>query len=451
MLRTFLLYILLATLSINGVCSQLPDSCPLDITGREATQFGLLIRDVKTGEVVRSINADEVFVPASITKALTVASALSQLPADKRFTTDFYIDGEIEKEGILKGNIIVKCVGDPTFESKHFSNYKGVCDSIYRHLKVLGVNNIKGRIIFKYPVQLDQRVPKGWMNEDLIWPYGTAHHAFNYKDNRMTFFPSTLSTRPGTSNLPVTKVSGGKIYKLPDSDTLFVGTSAKGPLEIAQVRPEDNFATELRKYLSDNGISVENYKVKGNSTERLVYSHKSPAFSEIFKSLMFRSDNLMAEGMLRTLAPARSRESAIQREISLWDARGLNTERIFVEDGSGLSRKNRLSPRFMSDMLQWMLKSEDAKSYVSFFPRAGLEGTMKGMLKGTSLEGRVATKTGSMRGVQCFAGYILGENSKPTHTIVVMVNAFKCDRGALKSAIGKYLLSIFNKNNNNND
>ena len=59
----------------------------------------------------------------------------------------------------------------------------------------------------------------------------------------------------------------------------------------------------------------------------------------------------------------------------------------------------------------------------------------------------MATKTGSMRGVQCFAGYILDNSGNPSHVITIMVNAFTCERDSLKKAIGNYILTKLGLNN----
>lgn len=379
------------------------DTCPLPIQGAESTLFGLVILDAKTGDLIAGVNENATFVPASITKALTVASVLSQLPASKRYVTTAVAEGQL-KDSILTGNLIISCSGDPTIESKHFPAHKGFADSIADGVKRLGINTIRGQIKFEYSYPLEQLPPKGWMAEDLSQPYGTGHHAFNFADN----------------------VSGGR----------------------ADRAPQQTFINRLTAQLRQRGIALLNEKKPVTDTRKTILTSYSPEFGQIARSLMFRSDNMMAEASLRLLAPERTRESACQREMSLWDARGIDPSLQFVEDGSGLSRRNRISPMFLAKVLRWMQNSHDGTLYVSMFPKAGREGTMRRTFVNTPLEGRAAFKTGSMRGVQCFAGYILDDKGAPVYVVVAMANAFRCDRSKLKQEIGNYIIDKIKQNIN---
>ena len=70
-----------------------------------------------------------------------------------------------------------------------------------------------------------------------------------------------------------------------------------------------------------------------------------------------------------------------------------------------------------------MLADEFGDTYLSLFPLAGLHGTMN-LSRDIPLEGRVAMKTGSMKGVQSYSGYLLDEEGRPTHLLVFMANGF---------------------------
>lgn len=89
-----------------------------------------------------------------------------------------------------------------------------------------------------------------------------------------------------------------------------------------------------------------------------------------------------------------------------------------------------------------MAQSDDCMTYAGLFPKAGKEGTVKRLLAGTRLAGRLAVKSGSMGGVHCYAGYLLDNAGKPSHTVVVMVNNFFCNRTQLRKSIERYLLNI---------
>ena len=163
---------------------------------------------------------------------------------------------------------------------------------------------------------------------------------------------------------------------------------------------------------------------------------------------MMRSDNLYAETSLRLFGKAEggdgSTSDAARRETNFWKSRNTPMEGVTIVDGSGLSRSNRLTPRFMESVLRQ--KSDDVE-YASFFPLAGQEGTLKKFLVGTPLDSYIALKTGSMNGIQCYAGYKLDDNFAPTHVVIIMVNDFRCDRAYLRSHIEKMLLEIFSDEN----
>lgn len=407
--------------------------------------YGVIIKNLVTGKIVTAINADSLFIPASLTKSITSASLLSQLYTDKRFVTDIMLRG-VSRDTTFVGDIIIKSCGDPTVESKHFEKYN-LCDSIAAELTKRKIKSFHGRILFAYPPRLEQTVPNGWKNNDLISPYGTAFHAFNYRDNIMAINLETGETNTPADSIRIIRVDGRGVSKPRNAKILKIGRDAKGTTAIPMIDPSDNFRSMLIRSMGKHGISYYPTTTGKAGESKLIYRHLSPSYRQINKSMMTRSDNLMAEGMLQTLAPGRGRDAAIERELALWESRGLNIDGIVIEDGCGLSRNNRVSPRFLSDIYEWMACSDDADEYVSYFPKAGMEGTMRRMLKGTHLEGRIATKTGSVNSVQCYGGFLLDADGRPTHTIVIMANNFRSDRAEIKKTISKFLIDIFPENN----
>ena len=115
-------------------------------------------------------------------------------------------------------------------------------------------------------------------------------------------------------------------------------------------------------------------------------------------------------------------------------------EGVEIIDGSGLSRQNRVTAEFMNGILTQM--SGDA-TYASFFPLAGQEGTLKKFLAETPLDSYIAMKTGSMKGIQCYAGYKLDEDYVPTHSVVIIMNDIVGKRDRLRKAAENMLLDIF--------
>ncbi|MDE5744772.1 MAG: D-alanyl-D-alanine carboxypeptidase/D-alanyl-D-alanine-endopeptidase, partial [Paramuribaculum sp.] len=317
-------------------------------------------------------------------------------------------------------------------------------------LKRMGIEEITGDVLVEKSGFFEQKVPGGWVEEDLAHPYGAGHYAVNYRDNKFTLsFPDRTST-PHVPNLKVrhSPAKGAlKVDRKRGSDVFLTKGNVrrkKQELALANPSPESTLVYELKKSLSDEGIGVCGSNVKENTTPVIaIYTHYSPELRDILRSLMFRSDNMMAEGALRLLAPGKSREKAVEHEMSIWDLRGVDTGNINIEDGSGLSRRDRVTAYFMAEMLGWMALHRSAADYVNLFPKAGLEGTLKSLLQDTSLAGQLVLKSGSMKGVHCYAGYKIDNEGFPTHTVVIMVNNFTCGRATVKKEIENLLLGIF--------
>ena len=126
--------------------------------------------------------------------------------------------------------------------------------------------------------------------------------------------------------------------------------------------------------------------------------------------------------------------------MNLWKEKELPLEGVEIIDGSGLSRSNRMTANFMSELLKTMSGNPH---YASFFPLAGQEGTLRKFLAESPLDSYIAMKTGSMRGIQCYAGYKLDDDYAPTHVIVIIMNNIDKSRNKAIKAAENFLLSIF--------
>lgn len=423
----------------------------LGIDGEESTSIGIYIKDLTTDEVLIDHNSQLALTPASVMKAITTASALSINGADRRFETRVTMRGTKTKAGTLQGNIVVHSVADPTIESENFKSRRGFCDSIVSALKRKGIRTIEGRVIVLQSLK-DQGPILQWELEDVAWPYGAGLFGFNYRDNTTTVYPNTGKMSPAVPGfeVKVNKTTGrNDLVRGVYSDKLMVFTrntaDKKWAVNATVPDPAVMFGAEIEAKLKAAGITLQGKRMDTSSaTETTLYTHRSATYGEIMRSLMIRSDNLFAEGMLRTLAPSDTRSAAIKREKELWATRGINTRYTIINDGSGLTRANRLSAHFLGDVLEWMAHSEHADTYTTFFPRAGKEGTMRGFLDKTPLSGRIALKTGSVSTVQCYAGYKIDNEGHPTHVVVMLINGFFCPRKQVREACERLLLDTFN-------
>lgn len=370
--------------------SLLPLLClAFPLKGTDSARTALYIAPIH-GKAIYDINSELPLIPASITKCVTSASVLSLVDVDDRFVTPVAMRGKIDKQGVLHGDIVIKATGDPSLESRFFPEYNGFADSLAIAAQNKGIKTIEGGIIIDFGDVNDQSVPFGWEAGDLSHAYGTGWHALNYRDN-----------------------SQGKK---------------------ANHAPWDTMAKEVSAALIQLGITVSGGKTSNVNAETTLMEWLSPTYYDILSSLMTRSDNMMAEGMLRILAPKGARVDAISEETQLWQP--ANGVRLY--DGSGLSREDRLTAHFLGNILVEMAQED----YISLFPRAGQEGTVRHLLGDTPLASRVVLKSGSMHDIQSWAGYVLDTKGAPTHVVVMMANGLR-SRQALKSSFSQLLLDLF--------
>lgn len=354
--------------------------------------------DLATGKTTAASGEPRSLIPASVMKAVTTGSLMNEVDDDTHYRTEVFTDGPV-RGGILEGNIIVVGSGDPSLNSRHDPLSDDFCKEITGALRRRGIDSIAGRVIIDGSIFPGPAVPPSWAKGDLSTYYGTGVHGLNFEDNAS-----------GRSSVP---------------------------------NPAAVFESRLKSALTSAGISLASQSLPQG--ERIfLTAHTSPQIYEIMRSCMMRSDNMFAESLLRTYALRRGRpgstEEAARLEKDYWTRRGLPMEGVTIVDGSGLSRANRLTAEFLAGVLTEMA---DNVEYASFFPLAGQEGTLKKFLAGTPLATYIALKTGSMNGIQCYAGYKVDEDFAPTHAVVVIGNSFPGSRAAFRQAVETMLLEIF--------
>lgn len=373
----------------------------------DSTRCSVLVIDLSTGRATHALNECLPLVPASINKVVTIASLLEKSGIQHRYETSVYAGGDI-RHGILEGNLVVVGGGDPSLGADVEPKGTDIIQEIVSALREAGVDSIAGDIVVDESIFPGPAVCPSWAPGDLPHAYGTGCHGLNYRRN--------ASGKASVSN------------------------------------PAGVFASQLRSALRGAGIKSGCARDASSKKKKLLLRHLSPTVDEIMRSCMMRSDNLYAETFLRTTALLAGKEGSTQAGASIeadyWKRKRLPMEGVNIVDGSGLSRSNRMTAQFMGAVLKYMAGNVD---FASFFPLAGQEGTMRNFMKDTPLDSYLALKTGSMNGIQCYAGYLLDDNYAPTHAVVVMVNGFKGSRAAVKKAVGDMLLEIFRPYTANSD
>ena len=179
--------------------------------------------------------------------------------------------------------------------------------------------------------------------------------------------------------------------------------------------------------------------------------HKSPELTEIITSLLDRSDNMFAHALLRAIGardwelkgyenlPSDLDQVGVAAVKHWLELQGIDTEPLFMRDGSGLARANKASVSFFGDMLTMMAHRRfDGIRLCDLMPKAA--DRVGKTLEKNPLNDRIVLKSGSMRHVQCFVGYYPAE--EPRYAFAVLVNNYTCSRASIKDQIGTFLCNL---------
>ncbi len=433
---------------------------------------GVQVIDLDSAKSIASYRPEQANITASTMKTVVSSAALGLLGPHFRFETPVYLDGEV-RDNVLYGNIIVKGMGDPTLGSVFLPYQANIVDEIISALRSRGIKQVEGEIIcddtyYGYPYY-----DEDWDVGDLAYDYGAAVHALNFHDNLVTV-SYTLDSRgrvsrssfspsvPGLKVISRCRGSRGRNsitpymdYSMPALVLTGEATAKSYRNTYANPTPAPMLADSLERALRNNGFQLNS----SNETPAdlrtglsLLVLHKSPELTEIITSLLDRSDNMFAHALLRAIG-ARDYETrglegmppdldAIGVEaVKHWlELQGIDTEPLFMRDGSGLARGNKASVGFFGDMLSMMADRRfDGIRLCDLMPTAS--DRVGKTLENNPLNSRIVLKSGSMRHVQCFVGYYPAD--KPRYAFAVLVNNFTCSRASIKDQIGTMLCNLF--------
>lgn len=402
--------------------------------------WGILIESMDTGEVWYEHNADKLFMPASNEKIPTTASALLYLGPDFRYVTRLSTRGEI-KDGTLHGDLVVTGNGDPTLYERFYDSSTQVFSEWAGILKEMGITRIDGNIIGDDNAWDDTHTGAGWPYDELTpWyyaEYGPLNLNENYVDvdvippdsvdGEVVLKPNLESTYYTLDN-QIQVVENGRTsvwqYRPIDSNVITFGgrvVAGSEPFEDSPTitNPTLWYVWVLKETLEKEGIQVVGQPVDvddipgwgGNPDEfTILHSHQSPPLSDILIMLMKRSQNLFAETMVYTmgwksegLGTFRNGREVVYETLKQFD---IDPAGYNFADGSGLSRYNYISPRIISKIYKGMPETEYADTWYEAQAIAGVDGTLRGRMKGTAAENNVRGKTGNIYATRSLSGYV---------------------------------------------
>jgi D-alanyl-D-alanine carboxypeptidase len=195
------------------------------------------------------------------------------------------------------------------------------------------------------------------------------------------------------------------------------------------------------------GIDREgDYIEAAQAGRELLLTHESAQLTDIIESLLDRSDNMFTHALLRAVGiqngwrDAGIDQAGVEGVKRVLTKLGIDTEALFMRDGSGLARANKASVIFFADMLSMMAHRRfDGTRLCDLMPTA--EGRAGKTLKENPLSDLIVLKSGSMRHVQCFVGYYPAD--EPRYAFAVLVNNFTCSQASIREQIGVFLCNLF--------
>lgn len=401
--------------------------------GQSKARFGGRVVSLPSGDVVYDSGGRSPLIPASNMKLVVMATAIDHLGPNYEFRTVCAVRGQ---------DLVVLGGGDPTLgDDRLAAERKEPITAVFRdwaqRLKSSGVKQIPGNIVIDDSLFDRQFTHPNWPPEQHETWYEAPVGALNFADNCVEISvkpgksgkPATVSMVPGNTALKIiNKTSTGSkqtvsAHRRRGSDEVVVtGSVARagtlGPISVND--PGLYFGGVLRTVLAAQGIRVGGSVVRqavprdanGNPTGAHVIAVVKTPLRDALARAGKQSLGMMAEALIKLLGSRQSGigswESGRAVVMSFLQKVGADTADCKVDDGSGLSRLNRISPLAMTRVLQYMNTASPEKFALlrDCLAVAGVDGTLEKRMRDPATKGRVFAKTGYINGVRTLAGYI---------------------------------------------
>jgi len=423
---------LLSTVTILSICLVSNASATLseridEIINRSSQQkvrWSIKVVEAQTGRNIYCHNAQQPLIPASNMKLITSAGALKYLGPNFEYKTTV---------GLCGDSLVVIGSGDPLFGDDKTDRKYGraagwIFEQIISALKKEGITSIKD-IIIDSTIFDDQRVHPNWPRRQLNRWYAAEVCGLNYNGNCVRIAARNLGGKVAVSIEPRTNfvsiinkvepITTGKSvigsYRTDQTNQIVVfgkcNTTA-GPFDVAIEKPAAFFGYLLAERLIDAGVEAQ-----GKLLEKGLDSDCEMKILAVFRSSLKDclarcnkdSFQLAAEALFKTIAAIptgnngswdKGRKVLSNYLVGL----GIPPEQFFIDDGSGLSRLNRLSANAITTVLIAVYRTKNWQFYKDSLAVGGLDGTIEKYFKEPDYKGRVFGKTGYISGVKSFSG-----------------------------------------------
>ncbi|MFW5432738.1 MAG: D-alanyl-D-alanine carboxypeptidase/D-alanyl-D-alanine-endopeptidase [Methylophilaceae bacterium] len=440
--------LLLATFCVHA---ELPTtvSKALKQAGIPESNTAIYVQAVDSKKPSLSANASKQMNPASVMKLVTTYAGLELLKPTFRWKTEVYSNAVIVN-GVLDGDLIIKGYGDPSFKEGEFRR-------LLLSLQQKGLKNITGDFVID-KTYFAKKIGNSRIFDNEKWrAYNALPSAF-LVNGRHTSFKFTVnndevivSQEVELSEVEIVnqmKLKKGYCGSWRNRFTYDVNASDKKAI----VTFKGTFSPRCGdRYLELSLFDDEHYaffmfkklwrQLGGTFNGRLRTQQEMPLaavelleqgskpLASIVRDINKWSNNVMARQLLLTIAAEKSDLPASEVRgmlaIKSWlQENGRNTDSLVIENGSGLSRIERVSAQDLGQMLIDAYQSPRMPELMSSLPILSLDGTLSRRLRNTPVSARAHMKTGSIRAVKAIAGYVLDAKGR-RQVVVMLVNDVK--------------------------
>ena len=399
------------------------------------------------------LNGDKPMQPASTMKIVTTFSGLSMLGPDYHWKTTAYTDGTLIG-GVLHGNLYIEGTGDPKLVPEELID-------LVNQIHQAGIIGLEGDLVLDkryFDVSTRDAPP---LDDDVEAPYnvGPDPLLYAFKSLNFTLHPDAaagnvdIDVLPPLAQLHVSNqlhLSRGPcvgaaltpdVTPHPDGtvDAIFAGDySARCGDHVTNIAVLDHTAFFGGGFIAlwqQTGGTFHGAIREGAtpSSAKEVAVHHSPPLSDIVRDINKFSNNVMARNLFLTIGATQAKPPATTAGaaavIQTWLIHNhLAIPELVLDNGSGLSRDERVTAVGLADLLQAANASPVAQVFVESLPIAGVDGTMRHRLANQAVVGNAHIKTGTLSDVRAIAGYVASQDGN-SYVVVSFINDPRSEAG----------------------
>jgi len=458
---------------MQQLAGNLPEPVMTLLAANGIAPASLSVLVLRGDQVVLAHGADRPMQPASTMKLVTTLVSLEQLGPVFRGRTELLGNGEV-KDGVLKGDLVLRGGADADFSGEALEN-------MLRALQLSGIQRIAGNVLLDRslfnPARTDVGLPP--FDESPEAYYNVIPDALLVNKNmlqidmrsdgkrlQLDMSPALEGVRV-VSEMSLVDVDCAKWengWKLPEAvkgadgriKLVLRGTFPKNCTRtnsINVVDRDDYVGGLFRMKWKQLGGKLDGKTLEGIAPPdaRLLALHTARALPEVVRDTNKPSDNALARTLFLSLGaleadpvlgsrplppvPGQSTYTRADQVVRNWmRARGIDDSGFVIENGSGLSRIERISPLQMGGLLQAGLRSNWAPEFQASMPIVAVDGTMRRRLQGSPAAGRARLKTGTLRNVVALAGYV-PDAGGVQNVVVAMVNDERAGEGRGRAVV----------------